>query len=219
MIKIFIGSSARDVKAEVALEYTIQKYTSEPVDITWMRSSDNESSVFYNWIQLGTGFSGFRWAVPELCNFTGKALYLDVDMLNFKDIAELYYSDMEDYAMLCVRKETSVTLFNCELMQNFLPPIAVLKTISDIHKYIFSTDSTSHIPLSKIGSLDPRWNVFNGKGFDITDTWILHYTDANSQPWADVSTQRSWRPHPRFDLNQLWYEIYNEAIALQNNCN
>jgi lipopolysaccharide biosynthesis glycosyltransferase len=215
MIKIFIGSSARDAKAEVALEYTIKKYASEPVDITWMRSSDNESSVFYNWVQLGSGFSGFRWAVPELCNFTGKALYLDVDMLNFKDIAELYYSHMKDYAMLCVHNETSVILFDCELMQNFLPPVSILKTIPDIHIYIRSTESPSHIPSNQIGSLDPRWNVFNGKKFDITDTWILHYTDANSQPWADRSTQRSWRPHPRFDLHQLWHEIYDEAIASQ----
>ena len=190
-----------------------------------MRASDDESSIFYNWVQLGTGFSGFRWAVPELCNFTGRALYLDVDILNFKDIAELYYTDMNDYALLCLNnppgwpggRNTSVALFNCELMQPLLPPVELTKTIFNIHPYVFSTDSPTHIPLDRVGELDPRWNVLDGKGpggtdLDIKDMWMLHYTDPTTQPWASLTMHKIWKPHPRTDLYQLWHDTYKEAV-------
>ena len=39
-----------------------------------------------NWV---APFSGYRWGIPEACNFEGKAIYTDVDMINMRDMAEL----------------------------------------------------------------------------------------------------------------------------------
>ena len=37
-----------------------------------------------------TPFSVFRWAIPHVCNFEGKAIYMDVDMIARDDIAKLW---------------------------------------------------------------------------------------------------------------------------------
>ena len=93
-LKIFIGTSANyeDGDAELVYEYSLRKNSSSCLEINWMRLSNQEDSFCSNWNTKGwyTPFSAFRWAVPYLCNFEGRAIYTDVDMINFHDITELY---------------------------------------------------------------------------------------------------------------------------------
>ena len=42
-----------------------------------------------------TGFSFSRFRIPQLCNWTGRGIYLDADMLVFTDIARLWQTDMQ----------------------------------------------------------------------------------------------------------------------------
>lgn len=103
-------------RAEIALEYSIRKYASGPVSITFLRSGDDgwrtnvdegltpEESRAHRpdlW-NIGrshdrpcsnegwyTSFSCFRFAIPELCGFEGTCVHLDVDFLFLGDIYEL----------------------------------------------------------------------------------------------------------------------------------
>ena len=99
MIKMFIGSSSmgEDEAIERAYSYTIHKNCSENVDITWMRQSNNPDSYWsgFQTERWSTPFSGFRWAIPEACNFEGRAIYTDCDMLNFRDLSELINIDLQ----------------------------------------------------------------------------------------------------------------------------
>ena len=99
-VRLFIGSSANgeDALIEMAYEYTLRKNTERDLEIVWMRQTNDEKSFWHgfadqNW---STPFSGFRWAIPEYCNFEGRAIYTDCDMLNFHDIGELFDLDMGD---------------------------------------------------------------------------------------------------------------------------
>ena len=63
-VKVFIGTSSNgeDAKIEIAYEHSIRKNCSRPVDITWMRQTNDETSFWHGWADKNwsTPFSGFR---------------------------------------------------------------------------------------------------------------------------------------------------------------
>ena len=80
MIKIFVGTSdTEDNWIEKVLVYSLYRNTSEELDIQFLRPKK-----FPNWNTRGWGtpFTNFRYAIPELCNFEGKAIYMDCDQMN-----------------------------------------------------------------------------------------------------------------------------------------
>src|SRR6056300_83223 len=95
-IKIFIGTSdSQDKIIEQVYLFSLFKNTDAELDITFMRPK-KMGWTRNNW---GTPFTSFRYAVPELCNFKGRAIYTDVDMINFRDIKELWETDLEGKPM------------------------------------------------------------------------------------------------------------------------
>ena len=214
MIKIFIGTSANgeDAEAEMTLEYTLRKHSSEPIEITWMRQTKDLTSPWGGWKtnQWATPFSGFRWAIPEVCGFKGKAIYLDVDMLCFKDIAELWNTDLGDKPMLSkyinARWELSVILFDCKKMQQHLPSIEELKKLPSAPRVLG--------PIAKniTVELDTRWNVLDGELFTIPEMYILHYTIMATQPWKPKWFTGNPKDHHRPELKRLWFNLKDEAV-------
>ena len=103
MIKMFVGSSSKgeDKDIEIAYEHSINKNCSEEVKIEWMRQSDDPSSYWGCWQThtWPTPFSGFRWGIAEFCNFEGRAIYTDCDMINFRDMKELWETDLQGKAI------------------------------------------------------------------------------------------------------------------------
>ena len=47
-----------------------------------------------------TEFSNYRWFIPQLCNFEGRAVWLDSDMVCLEDIAHFFDTDMDENALL-----------------------------------------------------------------------------------------------------------------------
>ena len=92
-VKLFIGTSSNgeDALAEMAYEYSLRKNTESNVDIVWMKQTNDKDDFWHGWdsSRWSTPFSGFRWAIPEYCNFKGRAIYTDVDMINLRDISDL----------------------------------------------------------------------------------------------------------------------------------
>ena len=83
-IQVFVGCDPNncDLEQMMVLEYSLRKHTSHPVNITWMQLSHDTNSPWYTNQETGEGwrtekwatpFSGFRWAIPESCNFEGRA--------------------------------------------------------------------------------------------------------------------------------------------------
>jgi hypothetical protein len=216
-IKIFVGTSANneDAEAEMVLEYTLRKNTTIPLDITWMRQSQDASSIWGGWNtpRWSTPFSGFRWAIPEACGFTGRAIYMDVDQLNLRDISDLFSIDMHNRPMAARRgkrfggHEFCVILMDCEVLGDMLQPVARMKGNPDIHhRYIGMFSGSDHVL-----DLDPRWNCHDGDGLPIEDIWHLHYTEMATQPWKPTWFTGQTREHPRADLVKLWQDTRAEA--------
>ena len=95
-VKLFVGTSDHhDDLAQKIYLYTLYKNCSTPIDIVFLRPSDFPG---WNRTTWGTPFTCYRYAVPHLMNYKGRALYTDVDMLNFRDISALYKTDIEGKA-------------------------------------------------------------------------------------------------------------------------
>mgnify|MGYP006271879741 CR=1 FL=1 len=215
MIKIFIGTSANgeDSEAELTYEYSLRKYASEPLEIVWMRQSKDTASPFNGWntASWATPFSGFRWAIPEICNFEGRAIYTDVDVLCLSNISELFHIDMNGRAMLARdyngMVETSVILFDCKAMKDKIPSIDKLKKMTRINSELRNT-----LPAFS-GKLDPKWNCLDGEHYPIEQIKLLHYTKMASQPWKPKWYQGAAEPHPRSEIARLWHQYHDEAIS------
>jgi lipopolysaccharide biosynthesis glycosyltransferase len=217
-IRIFVGTSANneDAEAEMVLEYTLKKHTTHPIDITWMRQSRDDISIWAGWQtdRWSTPFSGFRWAIPEACGFHGRAIYMDVDQLNLRDIADLYATDLRGCAMAARRgarfggHEFCVIVMDCERLGDLLMPVARMKPNRDIHHRYIGMFSGS----DQVFDLDPRWNCHDGDNLALDDIWHLHYTNMSTQPWKPKWFTGKIEEHPRQDLVKLWHDMRAEAV-------
>lgn len=207
IVKIFVGTSDEDdIVAEQTLEYTLKKHSSEPIEITWMRPSNMGKWNNGSW---GTPFTGFRWAIPSMCDFKGRAIYMDVDMICLHDIAEFWNMDMGNNTVMARnysnRKEFSMLLFDCEKIK--LPGLDSIRSFTN---FSFSMSNN----LKGVGFFDDAWNVIDGENFDISEIKVLHYSHRPSQPWSPKWFKGKKEPHRRPELVKLWNDLYEES---QNN--
>ena len=215
-MRVFVGTDESQLLAARVLEYSIQKHASLPVQVTHMlnlpvpmpRDSKN---------QPRTGFSFSRFLIPELCGYSGRALYLDADMQVFGDIAELWRISFEDQKILCTfqdqtppqwqdhpafhpGRQTSVMMLDCEGLD------------WDIHRLVKKLDDgeLSYEELvfelkvvneQDIGDrLPPEWNHL--EHYEPAETKLLHYTVMDTQPWKNDDNS----------LREIWTSLYREAV-------
>lgn len=217
-IRIFIGTSSNgeDAPAEMTYEYSLRKNSSVPIEITWMKQTHDESSPWGGWQtqNWSTPFSGFRWVIPEVCEFKGRAIYTDCDMINFKDINELINVDMQGKP-IAARKgsrfgghEFCVMVFDCEKFEHHSMPMRRMKTIAESHHRMIHKFSGQSI----VHDLDPKWNCLDGEWLEIEDIWHLHYTKMESQPWKPAWFTGTPVEHARPEIAELWFDIKQEAL-------
>ena len=132
-----------------------------------------------------------------LCDFSGRAIYLDSDMICFADIDDLFRASMDGVDLLGKshvagsgerRWGLSVSLFDCARcrfdLERYVDEIGEGRYIyNDLHQ--MSPRFLSVHPF-RIGEIDPNWNSYDH--FDGT-TKLIHYTNLHSQPWK-------FRGHP-----------------------
>jgi hypothetical protein len=219
-IRLFIGTSANgeDAEAEMVYEYSLRKNCSEPIEITWMRQTNDKDDVFGGWDTRywPTPFSGYRWAIPEMCNFKGKAIYTDVDMINFRDISELWNTDFKGHLVAARRgkrfggHEFCVMLMDCKQLQDAIAPIRRMKLQPEFHQRYINMFSGNE---DAVKELDPRWNCLDGEDRDASDIWQLHYSRMSTQPWRPTWFTGVAEDHPRPELVELWFKHRDELLA------
>jgi len=215
-VKIFIGSSSNgeDAPIESIYEYTLRKNTKRELNITWMRQRKEGFWSGFNTPRWSTPFSGYRWVIPELCNFEGKAIYTDCDMINFKDIGELYDTDLEGKP-LAARKgqrfgghEFCVMVIDCKKMKDFLIPVDRQKVNEHYHHRMIAQFSGND---ELVKELDPRWNCLDGENRSVDDMYQLHWTNMATQPWTPGWYTGERQEHPRSDLVDLYTDMMIES--------
>lgn len=218
-LKIFIGTSANyeDGDAELVYEYSLRKNSSSCLEINWMRLSNQEDSFWSNWNTKGwyTPFSAFRWAVPYLCNFEGRAIYTDVDMINFHDITELYETKLDNSVFGCKKGdrfglyEPCVMIIDCEKAGEIIWDIKKLQKKKNSHEKMKQLILSNN---SFCKAVDPSWNCFDGEDLPLNKIKQLHFTNMSTQPWKPSWYRGETRPHPRKDIVELFWDLKQEAL-------
>lgn len=238
MIRIYVGCAANweDAESQAVLEYTLRKNASQPVKIVWMRLSRDPASPFYSdpdkgrgWDTSGwpTPFSGFRWIVPALAEFHGRAIYMDSDMICMDDIAKLWEEPFfpAKFVQAKARGRLCVSMWDCARFERLAVPIEQLMRIRDNHQHMSRVMGQNHHGVQEFRE---NWNCLDGEEFaDICDPAIkmIHYTSMSHQPhlphaierlrkfnrghWFDGKVRKHWRD----DLIALFDEKLAEAKA------
>jgi hypothetical protein len=185
-IRLFIGTSpnGEDYEAEAVAAYTAQRFSSLPIEITWMRAA--KRGPYSGW-KLATGrtpFSAFRWSPPAMCNFEGRAIYADVDFVFHADLAELWNEEIPGVLVTKRPKpagklKTCCTLFDCAKAKGHIGDLDTLRRMNDPQGH-YSNYFKDRPPLvSNFASGD--WNAIDA--FDLSNPRIkaTHYSRMEHQ--------------------------------------
>lgn len=222
-VKIFIGSGEQSVLERKVLIYSLHKHTKRELDIAVFNGTHNAVETEGAAPQLAplplhlkyrnmTEFSLYRYLIPELTGFAGRAIYLDSDMICLRDIGDLFDTSLDGADFLAKREYAdtdgaamwalSVMLIDNERCRFDLETI--FKEIDeDVFTYRdFSQMGTRFLSQHhyQIGELDPNWNVFDRCD---DSTKLIHYTHLYTQPWKFLN-------HP---FGEIWFEYLREAQA------
>ena len=237
-IKIFVGCDPNncDLEQMMVLDYSLHKHTQHALEIVWMQLShdpasdwysDSHSNIGWRTEKWATPFSGFRWAIPAICHYQGRAIYMDTDIIVLSDIAELWQQPINDHAMVMAKGGKSVArlctcLWDCAKAKAHLPPLDEIKSNPKSHKLLMKKIKQQP---NLVQPYTDSFNCIDGEDLPIENIKILHYSDMGTQfshqyalPRLAKTGQSHWfdgeiLPHPRQDLTDLFDQYYQEALA------
>lgn len=161
-MRIFIGYDSRQPIAYSVLQHSIISRSSKPVQITPLILGQLPIE------KRGlTEFTYSRFLVPWLCNYEGKALFLDADMLCLGDIGEVFSLFDESFSVQLIKNKRhfewpSMMLFNNRECWRLTP------------QYIEKNDLYK-MDWGAIGELPQEWN--HCIGYDPPkEAKLVHFT-------------------------------------------
>jgi lipopolysaccharide biosynthesis glycosyltransferase len=224
-VDIFVGTDRSQLLAVAVLEHSILRHTRLPcrvtplIDLNLPEPRDLRQSA-------RTNFSFARFAIPELKNYQGKAVYMDADMLVFRDIASLWSLPF-DGAKIVIQEELPDAIANaakhgapakrkkqCAVM--LMDCARARWNVRDIIAGLDGRYSYEQL-LYEMCILDEKevryglpfaWNSL--EHYDST-TCLIHYTDMATQPW--VSTQNRNGPLWMLEVRLM---LATGALSLSN---
>jgi hypothetical protein len=217
-IRIFIATDDRSEQPDRVLEYSIRKNTSAEVEITFMRAGDpgwgweewNRGRPAAEWKPKsgggwGTGFSAFRFAIPALCDYEGKAIYMDSDMICLGDVSELWAVPTPKPWVSKSVKRTCVSVIDCAGMRDVFPPLEEMKT-SGFNTAWYRKELMRRDLISP--TLPPEWNCFDC----VPDGCkLLHYTNMATQPWQPWPDKITYKHHQSSEAVRIWKQYEEES--------
>jgi len=206
-VRVFVGAADEERLATRVLEYSIRKHASlsvelAPIDVAPVPVPRDAGN------QARTRFSFARFRIPELRGFAGRAVYLDSDMLVFRDIARLWTTPMDGahalYAPAPPERgrppQMSVMLLDCAALRWDVREI-VRGLDEKRYAYHDLMRELCIVPRERVRmSLPAEWNSL--EHYEHGRTCLLHYTDVPLQPWLAPGN-----PHA-----PLWYAALREAL-------
>lgn len=193
-IRVYCGADRSQQLAFRVLADSIRRHASRPVQIRSIDNGDAPAVADPRHAPY-TEFSFARFAIPELAERHGRAIYLDSDMLVFHDIAELWDAPMEG-AQVAIEigsrsdpaqtaharnRHAAVMLLDCaELDWEVADIVGGLGTRYD-YNALMTLDPV--LPDGALREVIPRgWNALDR--FDPECTRLLHFTEIRTQPWV-----------------------------------
>ena len=198
MYRVFIGFDPRQPVAYNICQYSVVKNASHPISVTPLILPQLPIK------RRGlTEFTFSRFAVPYLCGFRGKALFMDPDIIVTGDVCELIDMANPVKGSLHVMKEQprfewpSVMLFNNAKCKKLTPEF-----IDDTENQLYDMEWADGI-----ADFPPEWNNCIGIVEHDENAKLYHYTEGipcwpetcrlNPEPWLDLFAEANstvtWR--------------------------
>lgn len=210
-IRVFVGTEPKQWLASEVLRYSIAKRTKAPIEFKELKHLPLKLDV-----PMRTGFSIYRFAIPEMCQYKGRAIYLDADIVVLSDLQELLNLDMQgkgalaraiNLSDLASGRYTSVMLLDCEKLTHWKLSQWVEKMNQDVQVYNDTLWVRSKgLVNSDFGNLPENYNHLDKVD---TNTKILHYTNLQTQPWHFPG-----HPFANIFLRELKEAIAEDEIPL-----
>lgn len=201
-VRIFLGTEEGQYRAERIFVWSIEKHR-DPSRVYEVHLMKNVRG--FDRRGWRTGFTCYRFAIPDFAGRHGKAIYNDVDQIYFVDPALLFDLDMNGHGYLAIdARDTSVMLIDCEKMLPWWNRAAASKQGAKGPL----TNGPAKVP-GLWGQLDGHWNA---RDLEYVEgrTKCLHYTALHQQPWNPFPDVYSYHENP---LAYLWHELEREADA------
>ncbi len=188
VVRIFVGAHEHELLALKVLEYSIVRHTDLAVAV---RTVDNTLAPMPADPRFApyTRFSYGRFAIPKLVGYRGRAIYMDSDMLVFRDIAEVWNTAF-DGAKILIEKQTrrsrkrgrstAFMMMDCAALRWEPEEIIAGLGVHYDYEQLMSID-----PLLEDGDLRDGlplgWNSLDRMN---DETRLLHFTRVKTQPWV-----------------------------------
>lgn len=208
VVRVFVGADRSQALAVDVLEYSIKRHTQAPVEVTSMANLTLPEPVD---IRQGsrTNFSFTRFAIPGLCNYQGKAVYMDADMQVFKDILGLWNIPFEEREKVQIlegvpdeyqpdgkkgapekrKKQSSVMLLDCGSLDWVVEDL--IKGLDGEYTYDELLSDLCVLEPDEVGYKVPF--IWNSLEIHVPgETGLTHYTDMFTQPWVSNENPIGW---------------------------
>ncbi|AKS41819.1 ELM1/GtrOC1 family putative glycosyltransferase [Wenzhouxiangella marina] len=199
-VRIFLGTERGQFRAEHVFLWSIEKHR-DPAriyEIYLLRDLKGFRRSF--WL---TGFTNYRFAIPEFAGFEGRAIYNDADQVYLTDPAELFDTDMAKAGFLSINdRDTSVMLIDCKRMAEVWNP-------HDVRRLKRKALEARARQARLWGDLDDGWNARDSE-YSPGESKLVHFTTLHTQPWQPFPGQFVYYPNP---THPLWPELEAEALS------
>ena len=222
-IRVYVGADRSQQLAISVLEYSIRRHTTADVrvipmvDLPVPRPKDPRNGQ-------RTGFSFSRFCIPKLAGYEGKAIYMDADMLVFRDLRELWDIPLEGHKVLIQKEvkhqETSTAKIGAPKKRKKQCAVMLLDCSRldwDIDQIVAGLDEGRYdydqlmsdlciLPEQDVGYGVPfEWNSLEHHD---ADTRLLHYTDVYTQPWTACGN-----PNAQLWLDEVRHMLRHGALT------
>lgn len=194
--RIFVGADRSQLLAVKVLAFSIRKRTDMAVAVRSMHDLALPDPKDARQAKR-TGFSFTRFAIPALAGHSGRALYLDADMLVLRDLRELYDLPFGDAKVLLQApppeagaktaapakrvRQCSVMLLDCGALD--WDAAEIIAGLDGRYSYEELMQELCILAPEEIGETVPfEWNSL--ETYEPGRTGLLHYTDMPTQPWV-----------------------------------
>lgn len=151
-MKLFVGSYGQKDQEQKFLDYINASCTGE-IEVRFLRYQDNRDWVTSGWRK---NYESLKFAIPEICNFKGRAIYLEVSCMVKADLNDLLNEfNLDIGCQHAVGFRTELLVFDCSKFKSAdWPYILKMKRSGDNEAVYLSKLVTSS--LNDFGK-KPEW--------------------------------------------------------------
>lgn len=203
---VFVGSDRSQLLAVKVLEHSIRRHTDMEVRVRSMHDLDLPDPKDKRQ-RKRTGFSFTRFAIPQLMDYNGIAIYLDADMVVLRNFRELLSIPFEGAKIIIQEdlnkhqltvgeslkkkriKQCSVMLLDCGALN--WDPLQIIAGLDGQYTYEELLYHMCILDESEVKYGVPfEWNSL--ETYEPGKTGLIHYTDMQTQPWVCSHNRNGW---------------------------